>query len=88
MFKNLFRTSLEVQWLKILLTMLGTSVQSLVQVDCTRCRATKPVCHNKRSHCNERRHAATRDSLSAATKAQHNHKANKRKEGMLKKKKN
>ena len=54
MFKDLFRTSLEVQWLKSLLSMQGTSVQSLVQVDSPCCRATKPVCHNKRSHCNEK----------------------------------
>ena len=40
------RTSLVVQWLRILLPAQGTRVQALVQEDPTCCRATKSVCHN------------------------------------------
>ena len=40
------RTSLVVQWIRICLPMQGTQVQSLVWEDPTRCRATKPMCHN------------------------------------------
>jgi len=40
------KTSLVVQWLKILLPMQGTWVQSPVWEDSTCCRASKSVCHN------------------------------------------
>ena len=39
------KTSLVVKWLKILLPMQGTRVQSLVWEDSTCHGATKPVCH-------------------------------------------
>ena len=39
-------TLLVIQWLKVLLPMQGTGVQSLVKEDPTRCRAIKPMCHN------------------------------------------
>ena len=39
-------TSLEVQWIRIHLSMQGTQVQTLVHEDPTCCGATKPVHHN------------------------------------------
>ena len=43
--KNLKRTSLLVQGLRICLTMQETRVQPLVQEDATRRRATQPMSH-------------------------------------------
>ena len=40
------RASLVAQWLRIRLSMQRTWIRALVQEDPTRCRATKPVCHN------------------------------------------
>ena len=44
--RDIFRTSLVVQWLRIRLPMQGTRVWALVREDPTCCRATKPVRHN------------------------------------------
>jgi len=50
--KYVVAASLVVLWLRIFLAMEGTPVQSLVWKDPTCLRATKPLCQNKRSHCN------------------------------------
>ena len=55
------QTSLLVQWLRVCLLKQGTWVWSLVQEDCTSRGATKPMLHSKRSHCNEKAHATTRE---------------------------
>ena len=44
--KSCPRTCQVVHWIRILLSMQGTWVQSLVQEDPTCRRGTKPVCHN------------------------------------------
>ena len=48
--KNYIEISPMVQWFTICLLMEGIWVRSLVKEDSTRCRATKPVCHNYWSH--------------------------------------
>ena len=73
--------SLMVQWLRILLPMQETCVQSLVQENLTGHWATKPMCHNhsslpaqepmlcdKRNHCNENHlHCKEEPPLATAT---------------------
>ena len=48
--KNYIEISPMVQWFTICLLMERIWVRSLVKEDSTRCRATKPVCHNYWSH--------------------------------------
>ena len=70
------RTSLEIQWMGISLPVLEAWVQILVQEDCTRCGAMKPVCcdywslHAPESVlCNERSpHTTARVALLTATR--------------------
>ena len=68
------QTSLEIQWLRICLPMLGTQIWSLVWEDTTYCRATKSMHHNYWAHTPQnprsaKREATTRRSLHAATKS-------------------
>ena len=54
-------TSLVVQWLRILLAVQGTLVQSLVRdLRAYMLQATKSMCHNYRAHALWSLHAATK----------------------------